>query len=102
MIEFNLEQELRKKAYLKGKTLEFSKFVPRFPADHTFCVFCWARISAWEEDLQDGYLEKESDNWVCDICMEEFQQAFEWTVNGNDDSSWQQFLQNYSFDVPLI
>jgi len=102
MIERKLDQELRKKAYLKGKTFEYTKYTPRFPADHTFCVFCWARISGWEEDLHDGYLEKETQSWVCDICIEEYQHLFEWIVNGHDDSSFQQFLQNYSFDVPLI
>lgn len=99
----NLDIELRKKSYLIGKTLKYAKYQPSFPTDHTFCVFCWARISAWEEDLHDGYCEEESNNWVCDICIEEYQNAFEWTVEGSNENDWLKRLQQKSlFDIPLI
>ncbi len=97
-----IAEELRKKAYLKGKTLVFARFEPKFPDDHTFCVFCWARISGWEEDLHDGYLEEESQSWVCDICIEEFEKPFEWIAEKASDQAWQRLLQKNTFDIPLL
>ena len=97
-----LEDELRKKEYLIGKSFRYAKFEARFPNDHTFCVFCWARISAWEEDLHDGYFEEDSKSWVCDICIEEFEKTFEWVVNKETNTAWERLMKKNAFDIPLV
>ncbi len=102
MNESKITEALKKKAYLIGKTLCYSKFEPSFPDEHTFCVFCWSRIGGWEEDLHDGYFESESQSWVCDICLEEYEQPFEWRVENRNNVAWQRLLKNNSFDIEII
>ena len=97
-----IEQELRKKAYLIGKSFSYAKFEPRHPNDHTFCVFCWARIGGWEEDLHEGYFNDETRSWVCDICIEEYESHFGWKVEKTVDDAWHRLIQNKIFDIPLI
>ena len=76
---------IRKKAYLKGKMLTLKRFQPSYPNDHTFCAFCWAQISGFEEDYNDGFYEEESGNWVCKLCYEEFLPDFDWSVTYSDE-----------------
>lgn len=97
-----LQSELKKKAYLRGKSLRFAKFEPSFPDDHTFCVFCWARISGWDEDLREGYFEPESQSWICDVCTEEFKHPFEWNIDRTNDSAWKRLMQHNAIDSTIL
>lgn len=81
------EDALKKKSYLKGKMLKRMRFQPSFPAEYTCCVFCWSQISAWEEDLHDGFYEQDSESWICEICREEFASDFGWSIDCSDERS---------------
>lgn len=94
---------LRRKAYLQGKMLVQKRFQPTFPMDHSFCVFCWAQISDFEEDLHDGFYEHETESWVCNICLEEFDADFDWTViRSMDPYFYTSDREEDPLDIPLF
>ena len=82
----SLEKAKRNKRYLIGKTLYTKQFMPSFPAEYAVCVFCWAQFSGFEEDLQYGFYEQESESWVCSHCFDMFAKEFRWITKQSDDS----------------
>ena len=78
--ENELKQTMDTKGYLRGKAVVQKKFVPSFPADYTVCVFCWAQISSFEEDLHEGFWEFESDSWICPKCLDRYADLFCWDI----------------------
>jgi hypothetical protein len=75
-----LEKAKITKGYLIGKTVSQKTFIPTFPAEYTVCVFCWAQFSGYEEDLQEGFWESDSDSWICPRCLDRFAEPFGWTI----------------------
>lgn len=72
---------LKTKNYLQNKTMKFSYYEPEYPNDHTYCVFCWACFSNAEFDLHEGFLDEETESWVCEFCLEDFENEMHWTVD---------------------
>ena len=93
------EKELAKakptKEYLIGKTILQKSFHPTFPTEYEVCVFCWAQFSGFEEDLQEGFCEPDTNSWICPRCLDRYTNAFEWNVVFRDSGI---VLEPYSDD----
>lgn len=50
--------------------------------DHDHCEFCWAKFTVEDEPdaLHEGYSTEDEYRWVCERCVADFQDRFEWTL----------------------
>ena len=50
--------------------------------EHEHCEFCFAKISAYDEDLHNGYCttDKKQSSWICVDCFNDFKVEFKWKV----------------------
>ena len=44
--------------------------------DHEHCNFCWARISEYDDELNEGYCTVKDELWVCPQCFNDFKEKF--------------------------
>ncbi len=80
LTETALQKALTTKGYLIGKTVCQKRFIPTFPAEYSVCVFCWTQFSGFEEDLQEGFWEQDSESWICPRCLDRYAKPFGWNV----------------------
>ena len=72
--------EYEEKTYLHNKVLSPETFLGEEKYDHTHCELCWATLSKYPCDFQNGYYEPISKSWICPNCYNEFAPLFGWTV----------------------
>jgi hypothetical protein len=50
--------------------------------DHDHCQFCWAKFAttADADALHEGWTTRDEYWWICDVCFNDFQGQFCWTV----------------------
>lgn len=77
---WRIEQELRNKAYLIGKTVRWQKISPNGDGDGELCVFCWKQFSPSHEVRNEGFRDEEYGDWICFPCLEEYLDAFHWQI----------------------
>lgn len=71
--------------YLADKELHFIRFEKRSEQwDHEHCEFCWAKFSASEGDLHEGYCTEPHNGsgacWICPSCCRDFRERFRWKL----------------------
>jgi len=67
--------------YLKGVNIVKKRYRPYSDKwDHDHCRFCWAKFSASDGDLSEGYATMDNYHWICQECYDDFKEAFEWRV----------------------
>ena len=64
--------------YLMYAKLAKQKFKFQGGYDHVHCDFCWAKISEYEGDLEEGYCTESEEHWVCEECYNDFKNRFCW------------------------
>ena len=67
--------------FLRGSCLydrPWQAFGPE--SDHSHCVFCWAKFSALDGTLHEGYVTQDGRCWICPQCFHDFEALFGWTV----------------------
>ena len=69
---------------LTGVTLSQRPWAPHRPGwDHDHCEFCWAKFSAYPNDLTAGYCTDDGYRWICEPCFNDFRAEFGWTLANN-------------------
>ena len=49
--------------------------------DHEHCEFCFAKFSAADGDLHEGYVTADDKrSWICPECFEDFKEMFQWEL----------------------
>ena len=67
---------------LKSRHLQHRVYTPYRPGwDHDHCEFCGAKFSQIEGDLHQGYTTDDQYSWICEVCFEDFQIEFEWSID---------------------
>ena len=84
--EKRIEHALETKEYLRGTHWQWKAFQPTFPADHSFCVFCWSRVSTFDEDMHEAYFEAQTESYCCNDCFELFSEKLSLTT---DELTWE-------------
>ena len=76
--------------YLFGQKIKKIKFVETDLSDHEHCSFCWEKIGAEKDQLNEGYCTMDGRHWICEVCFEDFKNTFQWhvvnTSNAEEDS----------------
>ena len=72
-------EEYEEKIYLHDKILLPLQYHGESEDDHEHCELCWAKISKYSDDFQEGYYEPLSKSWICPDCYRDFSHLFGWT-----------------------
>ena len=68
--------------FLRGQALYHRVWTTSPQSDHSHCIFCWAKFSAFAGTLHEGYVTQDGRHWICPECFRDFQAMFGWTVLG--------------------
>ena len=67
--------------FLRGQALCHRAWAGSPQLDHSHCAFCWAKFSALDGTLHEGYVTQDGRHWICPECFRDFQAMFEWTLS---------------------
>ena len=48
--------------------------------DHDHCAFCWDKFAKYDDCLHVGYCTEDGQEWICDVCYDDFKDRFGWRV----------------------
>ena len=48
--------------------------------EHEHCIFCWEKISPYQNDQHSGYCTIDKKDWICESCFNDLQDLFQWQV----------------------
>ena len=75
--------------YLFQKKIIFKKFIPYMDSEHpehAHCEFCNDYFSQQDNYLKEGFYEPYSKSWICEQCVNDFKQLFQWDVEDGSSS----------------
>jgi hypothetical protein len=81
---------------LRGATLSRRRYeAPSASWEHDHCEFCWAKFMQRNGDgiQAAGYFHAGSKTWICDRCLDEFRDRFDWKTEPFNDESIRQTIE---------
>ena len=66
-----------------GRLLLHRRWAANDDNDHDHCAFCWEKFAAYEGCLQVGYCTEDEEDWICEICFNDFRERFGWRVKAD-------------------
>lgn len=60
--------------------LKRSIFQTSLDNDHEHCTMCGAKFSSQNSDLHEGYVTLDDRNWVCEECINDYKDKYNWTI----------------------
>ncbi|MBQ8550243.1 MAG: hypothetical protein IJ426_02760 [Clostridia bacterium] len=84
MLEKDDWRLLNQKEYLMAAKLVKTTYKQKNEGnDHEHCSFCWEKFSENRDDLNEGFCTSDGRHWICEDCLDDFKEMFNFEVIEN-------------------